>query len=92
MNDQMHIMISHHRQQIEESRSEYNKLQTAYNHLENEFRTIFKGRYQYLIIVAEKDKYDQISTAHFELQRMFNEQQQVQSRKLMVENFRIQEK
>lgn len=42
-NEQMQIMISHHRQQLDESRSEYLKLQNAYNHLENEFRTVYKG-------------------------------------------------
>jgi methylthioribose-1-phosphate isomerase len=42
-NEQMQIMISNHRQQLDESRSEYVNLQNAYHHLENEFKIIVKG-------------------------------------------------
>ena len=77
-NEQMQIMISNHRQQLDESRSEYLKLQNAYNHLEIEFRTIVKG-YIIFLIEDEKDKYNQISAAHSELKRAFSDQQHVGS-------------
>ena len=73
----MQMMISNHRQQLDESRSEYLNLQNAYHHLENEFKNIVKGTILLFLIGDEKGKYDQLSATHLELQRAFNDQQQV---------------
>ena len=45
MGDKIELMLTQHRKELDESRAEFMKLQTAYNHLENEFRMVYNSKF-----------------------------------------------